>query len=327
MIKTALHLTAEQLALLFTQLHRLESAGLSSNQAFSILSRSEIKLKKPLLLIQQQLNAGRPVSEAGFKAGIFNDTHKTLLHAAEVSGQLATVYGQLANYYTGLSSRIKKVKSRLYLPGLILSLALLIQPVPALINSSISIAEYSYLSLGRLLEIALGVFLLLRLPRIFRSLGAESVWHNLQMNTPVVKKWITKRQLNEFFFILAIMLESGVVFSDALSKSVASIKNTCLRKKFAPALAMLKSGVSVSDTLSEVSVIDNTMLQIVASSEKSGKLASGILQFVQIEAENISLQDDAVAEWLPRLVYALIAAWMANSILGSSFTTVVPNDL
>ncbi len=327
MIKTTLHLNAEQLALLFTQLQRLESAGLSCNQAFSILSRSEIKLKKPMLLIQQQLNAGRPVSEAGFKAGIFNDTHKTLLHAAEVSGRLADVYGQLANYYTGFSSRIKKVKSRLYLPVLILTLALFIQPVPALINSTISIAEYLYLSLGRLLEISLGIFLLLRLPRILRSLGIESLWHNLQMNTPVVKKWITKRQLNELFFILAIMLESGVTFNDALPKSVASIKNTCLRKKFAPALTMLKSGASVSDTLSEVSVIDNTMLQIVASSEHSGKLAGGILHFVKIEAENIDMQDDAFAEWLPRLIYAVIAAWMANSILGSSFTTVVPNDL
>lgn len=279
------------------------------------------------MLIQQQLNAGRPVSEAGFKAGIFNDTHKTLLHAAEVSGQLATVYGQLANYYTGLSSRIKKVKSRLYLPVLILTLALFIQPIPALINATISIAEYLYLSLGRLFAIGMAVFLLLKLPRIFRSLGVENVWHNLQLSTPVVKKWLIKRQLNEFFFILAIMLESGVSFSEALPKSVASIKNTCLRKKFAPALALLKSGMSVSDTLSEVSVIDSTLLQIVASSEHSGKLASGILHFVNIEAENIDMQDDAFAAWLPRLIYAVIAAWMAYSILGSSFMTVVPNDL
>jgi type II secretory pathway component PulF len=46
MIKATLYLNAEQLALLFTQLHRLESAGLSCNQAFSILSHSEVKLKK-----------------------------------------------------------------------------------------------------------------------------------------------------------------------------------------------------------------------------------------------------------------------------------------
>lgn len=327
MTKSTIHLNAEQLASLFTQLHHLESAGLPCLQAFSILSHSESQLKKPLLFIQQQIKAGRSVSEAGFRAGIFNDVHKTLLHAAESSGRLAEVYEQLASYYTGLASRIRKIKSRLYLPILILSLALFIKPIPALINSSISIVEYLQLSLGRLLEIGLLVFLLLSIPRIFRNLGAEAVWHRLQLSTPVVKQWVIKHQINEFFFILALMLESGVTFSDALPKAVASIKNTQLRKAFKPALAMLSSGRSVTDTLSEVSVMSSTMLQIVASNEQSGKLASGVLHFTKIEAEDIGLQDDTLAEWLPRIVYTMIAAWMAYSILGSSFTTIVPNDL
>jgi hypothetical protein len=46
-----------------------------------------------------------------------------------------------------------------------------------------------------------------------------------------------------------------------------------------------------------------------------------------METETIGLQDDALAEWLPRLVYSIIAAWMAYSILGSQFATVVPNNI
>ncbi|HEY8095192.1 MAG TPA: type II secretion system F family protein, partial [Methylobacter sp.] len=310
-----------------TQLKYLESAGLPAFQAFAILAKSEPELKKPLAKMQQQLKSGRPISEAGFRAGIFNDTHKTLIHAAETTGRLAEVYGQLADYYTDFASRIKKVKSRLYFPALTLIIALFVQPLPDLIGSKITGLDYLQLSLGRLVIIGFGVFFLVRLPAILCSLGLEGGWHRLQMRVPVVAKWIIKRQINEFFFILAMMLESGLAFAEALPKAVASIKNGCLREQFRPALSMRTSGASVSDTLAKVSVINATMRQIVNSSEQSGKLAGGILHFCRLETATIGLHDDALAEWLPRLVYSIIAAWMAYSILGSQFAAMVPNNI
>lgn len=320
-------LSHEQLALLFTQLKRLEASGLPAVQAFDILIKSEIKLKKPLAIMQQQLTAGRPISEAGFRADIFNDTHKTLIQAGETSGRLTDVYGQLANYYAGLNSRVKKVKSRLYFPALVLIIALFVQPLPDLIASKISGFGYLQSSLGRLIAIGLSVCLLIRLPGISRGFGAETAWHRLQLRIPAVAKWIAKRQLNEFFFTLAMMLEGGIAFAVALPKAVATIKNSCLREKFNPALSTLATGVSVTDTLAKVPIINATTLQIVNSSEQSGKLASGILHFTRLEAETISLQDDALAEWLPRLAYIVIAVWMAYSILGSQFASVIPNDI
>jgi type II secretory pathway component PulF len=98
MSKASQKLSIEQLAKLFIQLSALESAGLPTFQAFAIITQSEVKLKKPLALMQQQLKAGRPISDAGFKSGIFDDTHKTLIHAAEASGQLASVYRQLDDH-------------------------------------------------------------------------------------------------------------------------------------------------------------------------------------------------------------------------------------
>jgi len=158
-------------------------------------------------------------------------------------------------------------------------------------------------------------------------LGFESLIHRLQFKTPLVGQWIVKRQLNEFFFILGMMLEAGLAFSEALPKAVASIKNSVLRKCFQPALALMSTGASVAEALVKVSVIKPVTIQVINSSEQSGKLASGMLHFAKIESETITLQDDAIAEWLPRLVYALITIWMAYSIIGSQFGTVIPKDL
>ncbi|MGR8933059.1 MAG: type II secretion system F family protein [Gammaproteobacteria bacterium] len=320
-------LSAKQLAELFTLLKRLEASGLPAFQAVAMLMRSEVELKPALAAMHRQLSAGKPISQAGYAAGIFNDTHKALIAAAENSGQLTEVYGLLADYYTALSSRLRKVKARLYLPGLILTLALLVQPLPALIVAQISGVQYVQLSLGRLAIIGGGMYALIKLPAVLQRLGAISAFHHLQLRIPAIAAWIVKRQLNEFFFLLALLLEAGLAFSEALPKAVATIKNTALRERFKPALALLGSGASVTDTLRAVPVIKPATLHIIAGSEHSGKLAGGIRHFTRLEAETIALQDEALAEWLPRLVYALIAAWIAHSILVSRIATVLPSDL
>jgi general secretion pathway protein F len=327
MSKSRYQLSVEQQASLFIQLERLESAGLSADHAFDIIAKSEQALQKPLALMLQNLKSGRSISEAGLKTGVFNDTQRTLIHAAETSGRLAEAYGLLANYYTGLDSRTRKVKSRLYLPALMLILALFIQPLPALIGSQLSGLGYLQLSLGRLVVIGFSTFLLVKLPEIIDGLGIEKDWHRLQLRIPGLSKWIIKRQINDFFVILAMMLESGLAFAVALPKAVASIRNSSLQEQFAPALRIASSGATVAEILAKVPAMKPTTLSIVKSGEYSGKLSSTLLHLSQQEAETISLQDDALAEWIPRLVYTLVALWIAYSLLRDQITTGLPSGM
>ncbi len=320
-------LTTEQLALLFAQLHRLELAGLPVDQLFSLLASADAKLKKPLTLMQHSVSKGQTVSEAGFKAGIFDETQKTLIHAGASSGQLAEVYERLATYYTALNRRTKQIKARLYLPAFVLTVALFVQPLPELVSNKINTLGYFQQSLGRLVSIGLAAYVLVKLPSILAAIGAEKSWYRLQLRLPFVANWVIKRQLNDFFIVLGMMLESGLSFQVALPKAVTTIKNSYIREKFNLTYPVLTSGLSVTDTLKTVPIIDSTLLQVINSSEQSGKLADGILQYCKLEAETISLQDVSLAEWLPRLVYGAIALWMGYSILGANITTRVPADL
>lgn len=297
-------LSPAQLAALFSQLRQLETSGLPAFQAFESLAKADARLKTPLTLALRQLKSGRTVSEACYRAGLFNDADRALIQAAEAGGRLAEVYGQLAGYYSALSVRRGRIRSRLALPALVLTIALFVQPLPALVGAQLGLAEYLQLSLGRLLAIASAVFLLLRLPQAFHGL-------------PFVAKRIRDRQMNGFLQMLAMLLECGLPFAEALPKAVATIESAALRTRFRPALAMLGSGASVTDTLGRVDAIDATLLQVVHSSEQNGRLASGILQYTRNEAETLDRQDDAWAAWLPRVAYTLVALWMAYSILFS----------
>jgi type II secretory pathway component PulF len=115
--------------------------------------------------------------------------------------------------------------------------------------------------------------------------------------------------------MLAMMLDAGLAYSIALPYAVASIKNSMIRKYFDPALALMKSGASVGTTLATVSLIPSATLQIINSGEHSGRLSETLLHFTHIDAETLALQDEAFAEWLPRLVYSAIAASLAYGIL------------
>ncbi len=311
-------------AQLFLQLARMEEAGLPAIDGFSLIETTDSSESKRLQQSRQYLKKGLPMSDAGFKSGIFNDMDKSLVHAAEASGQLIAVYKQLADYYEDKWRRWKKIKSRLYFPILILTLALFVQPIPLLVSSTITVGVYLQMSLGRLVLLALGAFLVCKLPRVLEVFGLSALFYRLQLSTPKVKSWIEYRQVNQFLFILAMMLEAGVAFSEALPKAVKSIKNTQLRNQFKPALKELTTGSSVLTLLSKVPVISAMTLQIIRTGEESGTLARSLLHLSKREAETIALQDEMFAEWLPRIVYLVIALWMANSILGSSFSSVVP---
>jgi len=320
-------LNAGQSAQLFAQLYRLESAGLPAVQAFDALLAVNGPLQKPLMALTRQLKSGRPIADAGFRAGLFDGTQRALIQAAEASGQLARVYQQLAQYYASRDSRLKKIKSRLFLPGAMLVMACFVQPIPALVAQDITPADYLGLSLGRLITLFLSLLLLVKLPAILQRLGLLSVWHRLQLRIPSVAKWLIRRQINEFFRLLGLMLESGLAFSEALPKAVAAIPNSCLRNRFKPALAAAGSGQSVCDVLNLTGLINPGLLNIVHSSEHSGKLGAGVLHFSNLEAENINLNDEALAQWLPRMAYAAVALWMAYSILTSRIGTVIPDTL
>ncbi|MDD5272038.1 MAG: type II secretion system F family protein, partial [Methylovulum sp.] len=258
---------------------------------------------------------GQKIGEAGYRTGLFDDNQRLLITAAENSGRLAALYHNLAEHCSGTARRQKKMRSRLVLPAAVLVISFFVQPLPDLVAARISGGEYLYQSAGRLAIMATGIVLLLKCPRFLVAIGMDRLLHELQLLVPPVAAWLTNRQLNRFYFMLAMMLDAGLPYSVALPQAVATIDNALLRQEFKPALALLKTGASVAETLATVALIKPVTLQIINTGEYSGQLPDTLLHFTEIDAQTLALQDEAFAEWLPRLVYSAIGLWMAYGIL------------
>ena len=124
-------LSAEKSCALFRQLAQLEKSGFHADKAFALIADTDKALKLRLHAIQTHIKAGKPIAEAGFKAGLFNAVQQALIHAAESGGTLATVYTRLADHYATRAQRLRKIKTQCLFPALLLIISLFLQPLPA----------------------------------------------------------------------------------------------------------------------------------------------------------------------------------------------------
>ena len=314
---------------IYFQLSRMEAAGFAAQQGFELLKKSHPKAFKPIQLLQHYLKAGRSIAESGYRAGIFTESDKDLLDAGENSGNLQIIYQQLARYYEQKVKRLKKIKSKSYLPFAIMVVALFVQPLPALVLGEMSVFSYLLVSMGRLFQIILLFYLAIKLPfwltqGRLQFLGLNNLVYQLQLKLPLLSSWLKTRQINEFFHSLGLMLTSGMPILDALPKAVMTIKNPLLRQQFEPAISTTANGQSLTDALTSVAAIDYQSLQLLLVGEQSGKLAETLLHFSKIQAEDIARQEDSLAEWLPRLFYFIVACWVGASLISNGPIGSVP---
>jgi len=312
----------ETLAQLYHQLSCLERAGFAAQPAFGLLRVKDAKVNRNISKLQRHLKAGLSIAESGYLAGLFNEIDKELVHAAECSGKLATLYQTLAGYYGDKSRRWKKIKGQLYLPAFVLVAAVFIQPVPALVLGTISGQDYLSATVGQLVKFISLLYITCKLPfwlttGCLRFLGLKGLVYWLQLELPLLSSWTINRQINRFLQILGLMLDAGLPIAEAFPKALATSKNPILIKRFYPATALLVGGLSLTEALSGCKEISRPILQLLLSGEKSGKLVETLMRLTRLEAEKIQIEDELLTEWIPRIVYFLISAWMAFSIIGS----------
>lgn len=307
------------LADLYLQLTRLEQAGLPAQQAFSLLDSAQRPIQDRLRQLRKYLKAGLPIAEAGSRSGLFSNSDKTLIEVGEKGGKLAAIYQQLAVYYGEQARRINRIKAKLYLPFFVLLLALLLLPLPALVQQQIGALEYLWLSFGRFVSVILSLLVLYRLPHwlcdgFLQFLGLCNSVHRLQCRLPLLT-WSIKRQQYQFFRSLGLLLEAGVAMVEALPMAVDVINNPLLRKQFEFVYAEIDQGSSLVEALANVDFVDRHALRLLESGEYSGKLAETLLHYCRLQAEEIAIQDDMLADWMPRLFYLIVAGWVAFSII------------
>ena len=322
----------QDLANLYLQLSRLENSGISTERAMILLideSDKNSEISKRARIALNYLKRGKSLSEAGKRAGLFMGLDVALINVAEESGTNEKVFQQLAQFYEAKARQKRQIKSRLFLPMLILVLGVFIQAVPALILGKITFISYLSATLGILLQLALFVFILLHLSSWFRHGFLRSfrhLWDKIEINAPYFGHWFVRRNLRNFLQSLGLMLEAGLPILEALPKAFQVVENTHLCQRLQTISIRLHKGDTFAEALSQVAEFSTVAHQLISTGEHAGSLDNMLRHYVKLESEAIALHDEMLAAWLPRIIYGSVIAMMAYSILSIGMSSI-PEDL
>jgi general secretion pathway protein F len=324
-------LPPQDLANLYLQLGRLEESGIPVHKAMTLIVQDGGETGQRARIALNYLKRGKPLSEAGAKAGLFIGLDVALVKVGEAGGTLAEVFRQLAKFYEEKARQMRQIKSHLFFPITILLLAIFIQPIPTLISGKMTIISYLGATVGLIAQLGILAFIVLHLPRWFRHGFLRpfgGLWDKIQMNLPYLGRWTVRQSVCDFIQALGLMLQAGLPILEALPKAYEVIENTILRKQLQKITPRLRAGDSFADAFSQVEGVSFLATQLILTGEHAGSLAEMMFRYVKIESETITLHNKMLAAWIPRIVYAGITAWIAYSILSAGpLMSPIPEDI
>lgn len=316
---------------LFNGLATLEKSGLPQTQALAVLRlprKAQVRVEKMMKLTAR----GVDIPSAGARSGLFTPFEVSVVRAAVQAGSPAATYRRLAERYQQQAQQRASIKSRLSLPLFVLIIALCVQPLPSLVAGTLSGGAYLVQVLRPLVLLAGLVYFMFWLKTWLEQAPATPLVLELarfMTRLPLFGEMHVRQVNREFFTSMALLLEAGIPMLDALPRAVDSMPNPALRADFARLKQRMTRGASLSQALQGAQNLGNDqVLGYIQTGEASGTLPEMLQRFVDMETAAITRFQQELSTWLPRIVYALLALWMAHGILTSgAFMPNLPAEL
>lgn len=269
------------------------NAGMSILSALSTLEDqcSHPGFKLVIKTLRENVENGSPFSD-GLRLfpKVFDDMYVNMVAAGEKSGQFAAVLRRLAAMMDSSAKLVRKVKSAMTYPAVILSLALII--AAGLITFVVPVFKEMFAGFGAklpaptqlLVDISNGVrnhWLVLIL-----CIGGAIFGFNKWVNTtagryqfdrfllrlPVFGPLTQKVSVARFCRLFAQMLTSGVPILDAMYVVARSMGNKVIEEAILAARAGVEQGNTLSMSLEGKQCLPLLMIRMIAAGEKSGRI-------------------------------------------------------
>lgn len=307
-------ITSKDIALFTRQLATMLKAGVPLLQAFDISARSHSNpaLQRLLGEIKGDVETGSSMSVAFRKyPKYFDGLYCNLVYAGEQAGILDTVLDRIASYQEKMLAIQGKIKSALFYPAIVLTVAFIITAgimlfvipafkdlygksgadLPALTMMVMAISDafvnYWYLIFG---GIGASVFVILRAWK--RSPAFRNKMDALILKVPVFGPLIEKATVSRWARTFSSMFSAGVPMVEALDSVAGASGNHVFMEATMKIKTQVSTGSSLAVCLQGAGVFPNMLIQMVAIGEESGALDAMLSKVADYYEREV---DDAVA--------------------------------
>jgi general secretion pathway protein F len=305
---------------LFAHLATMEQAGLPADKAFALLrlpGAGQARLDAARKLIAR----GVDIADAGSRSGLFSHVEARCVRAALHAGSPLATYRRLAASHAERVQLASTFKARMLVPLLVLFIAVSLRPLPSLIIGTIGMSHYVAQVALPLLALAAIYRLAVDLPHWRDTLATPAAGLRIDaalLRMPVIGTLIERANLRDFVEHLAILLEAGVPMFDALPLAQETMSSSAIRTEHAAVVDAVRAGATLAAALRKVRHPGSDhLVDVVLAGEKSGRLPEALFRHAASEGAALSLHYAQLAAWLPRLLYALLLAWIGYGILSS----------
>ncbi len=269
------------------------NAGMSILSTISTLEEqcTHIGFKLVLKTLRENIESGMPFSE-GLRRfpRIFDEMYINMVAAGEKSGQFAPVLKRLAAMLDSSARLMRKVKSAMSYPVVVLSMALLIAgglitfvvpvfagmfkdfgsslpgPTQFLVSISVFIRKNWHFLIG---GITVAVFLF---RKWHASASGRYTYDQFLLKLPIFGELTQKVAVARFCRLFAQMLTSGVPILDAMQVVAMSMGNKVIEGAILSARTGIEQGNTLSSSLEGKRCLPIIMIRMIAAGEKSGRI-------------------------------------------------------
>jgi general secretion pathway protein F len=324
-------MSSSSLAAVTRQFATLIHAGLTIEECLAALveQADSGRSKNVLIALRGRVLEGQSLSSAMAQfPSAFPLLYLRMVEAGEQSGRLDEVLERLADYTENRQVLLQKVILALVYPALLTLVA--VGVVTGLLISVVPQVVRVFLNTGQTLPYS--TRLLIRISALVRApapwilaIAALSGAAWAGMKVPSARRWRQRsilkvpvlgrllRGINStrFTSTLSILIASGIPLLDAMQYAVQVIENIPMRLATEKALQQVSEGKSLSQSLSESKLFPPLLIHLIASGEKSGRLAA----MLQRAARSQSKELESWASALTALLEPLLILVMGGVVL------------
>lgn len=275
--------------------------------------------------IFNDLEAGEAFSSAiAHHPSVFNELYVDMVRAAEYSGTLDRVLIQVASYLQRQDTALKKLRSAMIYPAVILVLAvgvctvLIVFVLPNFVSifnefhATLPLPTRVLLAVGMFaqtwrIEIVVALFVaIVSILVLLNSPPGRVFWDYAILRLPVIGTIVVYSIIERFTRTLATMLTAGIPISQTFEVAIASSGNIRYRRGLESVKERMMTGDGFSGPLDATGLFAPMMIRMIRVGEETGTLDSSLEQIADFLSEEMDYKvRNMIALMEPTLVIAV----------------------
>ena len=293
-----------------------EEAGVALEKTLEVAARScpSPKAKDCFIEAGKRAAAGaRPVKLVKALEPILPPSERAVLTAGFRSGRLDRMLGYLFDKREMWHRARSRIRAKMLLPAGILLAAAVIGPLPYLVLGG-SVWVYGF-AVGFPLTLAFVLWRvtseLIRARQFAGGAGEnpapESGFDRVLLVLPFVSRLERLANLSEFTAVLGHLIGAGVLMSEALTVCARVLTNGRFRAAAMRLTDAVHSRRPLAEALAADPVWPPEITSALSTAEQTGTLEEGCFRLTKSLREDYQMAVDQLADWLPRILYVLVA--------------------